>query len=299
MSFLKGNTKWVFFLASDTQAEERHILDLAYGVCCLEKAGVSPANIAVYVDGSDRAHIAQWFAPASTTTYQIKTSADFFADQKQNAHDDLVMFISGHGCIDGLPASPAFIQPTQLLNSLKHSPNLNRAVVYFGQCDAGIFNFMPIGRKPNLPAATHDPDVIFVGATNLHFSISSSTQETFVSGQLPWQANLFLLYVFKWISNPVDVDGDGQQTIMDSYKFAGALSNAANRKMKHAVFYRSMGLHDRFEAAQIALQANPTDPALQFAMDTAQQEYVEVLNLQFNHQESWILNSRPAQDWQI
>ncbi|MNK70354.1 hypothetical protein D3C87_897720 [compost metagenome] len=299
MSFLKGNTKWVLFLASDQQAEERHILDLAYGVCCLEAAGVSPANIHVYVDGPDRSRVAQWFAHGSATTYQIKTSADFFADQMQNASDDLVMFVTGHGCIDGLPAVPAFVRPTQLLNSLKQSPQLKRAVVYFGQCDAGIFNYMPIGRKPGTPATQHDPDVIFVGATNLHFSISSSTQETFVSGQLPWQANLFLLYVFKWISRPVDVDGDGQLTIMDSYKFAGAQSNAANRRVKNRQFYQSMGLHDRFEAAQLALQADPTDAGLQFAMDTAQQEYVDALNLQFNHQESWILNSRPAQDWHI
>lgn len=296
MNLKAANTKWILFLAASHQPDQRHILDLAFGLLSLEKAGISPSDIFIYVDGTDRGNIAQWMSFGSTHQYAIKTAADFFVDQQQNAHENLVMFITGHGSIDGIAASP-FIKPAKLVDCLKASPNLQRAVVYLAQCDAGIFNFMPIGKRAG--NGSPDPDLIFVGATNLHSSISSTTQEDFVNGPFPWVANLFLLYVFKWLQSPVDVDGDGKMTIMDSYKYAGATSNQFNKWVKSTSFVECMRLHESYIAAEKAFKANQADPALKLALEGANSKYVAALDFHFIHQECWILNSWPAQTLEL
>jgi hypothetical protein len=298
MSFLQGgSTKWVLFLASSSQAEQRHIMDLAFGIHSLEKAGVSEQDIFVYIDGSDTSNINQWLAHGSVNQYIVKPTQEFFIDQKSNSHENLIMFITGHGSIEGLDASTS-IAPSQMVECLKNSPNLQRAVVYFGQCDAGIFNFMSVGRTAR-GQQEHDPDIVFVGATNLHASVSSPTTESLASGAMPWVANLFLLYVFHWIQKPVDVDGDGKYTIMDSYKFAGAKANSENKLMKLQGFVDCVNLHQQCRDAGQAMKQSPDDLNAKLNYESFLKSYSNKLDLQFVHQEPWILNSRPAQLWEL
>jgi hypothetical protein len=292
MSLIQGNTKWVLFLASSREPEERHISDLAFGLHCLESSGIQPSEISIYVDGRDRQIVSQFIRLGTQQNYNIKAADDFFADQAQNTHENLVMFVTGHGSINGIDATSP-INPYKLLSAVKASPKLTQAVLYLGQCYAGIFNYVSAGRGVN-PAGITEPNVIIIGATNLHESISSSTQEQLGSNSHAWVANLFLLHVFKWIASPVDVDGDGKYTVIDSYKYAGAMSNGSNKDIKIGSFVRSIDLHDKWVDAKHAHTINPT-PQSDLALRAVAAQYENELAIRYTHQEGWILNAIPAQ----
>ncbi|CAM3958211.1 hypothetical protein CCOS865_02674 [Pseudomonas reidholzensis] len=288
MALLKGSTRWVLFLGAKGEPEQRHVLDLAFGLMCLESAGVAQTDLSIYVDGQDRASILQWISLGSINTHSVLSSSDFFADCALNTHENIVVFVSGHGSHAGIDA-PVTITPHALLQSIKQSPRLKNAVIYLGQCFAGIFNYMPVSRtRPG------DVEAIFIGATNLYESLSSSTTERLVGGDASWCANLFLLGVFKWLMDAVDVDGDGRCTVMDSYKYAGVHSNAMNKKIKKSLFVRSFEMHEKWEAAR---QESIDKPSLaaRVALKAIQKSYSSELDLRYVHQECWILNSLPAQ----
>lgn len=55
MSLRSERTKWVMFLPCSLQsAEQRHVMDLVYGVYCLESAGISPQDIFIYIDSPNQ-----------------------------------------------------------------------------------------------------------------------------------------------------------------------------------------------------------------------------------------------------
>lgn len=293
MGLLAENTKWVLFLASKHEPEDRHISDLAFGIYCLENRGINPADIFIYIDGNNRGNIQKLISVGTNYQYNVKKSSDFFSDCDNNTHDNIVIFITGHGSIHGLDALPP-IPPYRLLNRIKTTPNLDRAIVYMGQCYAGIFNYLAAGRKRRSEERV-DPDVIFMGATNLHESISSSTTENINGNNYTWVANLFLLNIFKWISTPFDVDGDGKNTVIDSYKYAGTSSNVMNMSVKMNSFVQSVMLHSQWSAAKKDHELDVQDKTKLLIYKACEQQYLSALNINFVHQECWILNSVPAQ----
>ncbi|NIY92587.1 hypothetical protein [Vibrio diazotrophicus] len=303
MSLISSNTKWVLFLASsEANPEDRHILDLVYGLASLEKAGIPQNDIKIYVDGKDRANINNLFQIASSTTYNIKVTKDFFVDMQKNTYESLVMFVTGHGSERGIDAVTP-ITPYCLLESLKSAPKLDKAVVYLGQCFAGIFNYVKAGRIG--AKETKEPNIIFIGATELQESLSTSTAECFPTSSNPvsWQANLFLLHVFKWISVPFDVDGDSMHTIMDSYKYAGVMTNRSHKHVKASEFIRLMGAYGDLKAAQQIAGTTTGDPSLDMMnkvrLQAMERQYLQSSYINNVHQECWILNSIPAQAIEI
>lgn len=292
MGLINNNTQWALLLSASSEPEPRHILDLVFGLHCLEAAGVQPDDIKIYVDGSDRTAITQWFSLATRNVYGVQPAGQFFLDLTVNRHENLVLFVTGHGSIDGIDGQPP-IKPHTLITCLKQAPQLQRAVVYLGQCYAGIFNYTGAVRR----LAANDVagvDIILLGATSLHESISSSTKEKFLNGPVNWLANLFLLHVFKWISSPFDVDGDGYCTVIDSYKYAGVHSNTSNKSVKATAFLKCMDLHPRWAVADQAHRANPSNQTL-LTLQGLQANYYAQLSVHAVHQECWILNAIPAQ----
>lgn len=292
MSLIGGSTKWVLFLAAQTEPESRHVTDVAYGILCLEKAGVSISDIAIYIDGSDRASIENFLRSGTASKFDLRESKDFFADQKNNTHENVVMFVTGHGGPRGIDAATP-VTPHVLLNCLKSSPGLKHAVVYLGQCYAGIFNYIGAGSKKKDDGEA-DPEIIFLGATNLHESLSLHTTEDFLNGPVSWLANIFLLFSFKWLSSPVDIDGDGRFTIMDSYKYAGVCSNGANKEMKTSALVHSSDLQAKFVSAKNAYELDQ-NPLTELAFQAAYTNYSMKASLLYVHQECWILNAIPSQ----
>ncbi|MFS1813507.1 hypothetical protein [Escherichia coli] len=294
MSLRSERTRWVMFLpCSKAAVEFRHVVDLVFGVMCLEKAGINPDDISIYIDSPSMNYDGA-FALASRYPFKSKPSAVFFNDLNDNTYDNIVMFVTGHGGPHGLDAQKP-IPPSQLLKALKEAPNLKNAVVYLGQCYAGTFNFVGAGKRNEFEA-----DVILIGATNLNESLSSGTSETFANGVVfPWSANIFLLHVFKWMSSPTDIDGDGLYTVMDSYKHAGIYTNYVNKRIKNEGFSDIIDMHaecNRLKAlASIETGDFNVDFKNKMEFDAKKSQFDNLLTIHHTHQECWILNSRPAQ----
>jgi hypothetical protein len=179
-------------------------------------------------------------------------------------------------------------------------PKLEKAIVYLGQCFAGVFNYIGAGSGRFKTAIERkEADVIFIGATNLHSSLSLATKENVSSEDDPskefnWIANVFLYNVFKWFSKPIDIDGDGRTTIIDSYKFAGSYSNIMNKDFRVNSFVASVDLHSVWkEAAKAKDEENTPQNVLNLSM--IEQRYANILSTSHTHQECWILNAIPAQ----
>lgn len=296
MSLRSERTKWVMFLpCSAPETDFRHVVDLVFGVLSLEKAGINSQDIFIYIDSPGR-NLDGAFLSASSHKFVSKPTIEFFNDLKANEYDNLVMFVTGHGGPDGIDAATP-ITPNQLLTALKSTPNLKNAIIYLGQCYAGTFNFVSAGKKNK---DDKSPEVIFVGATNLQESLSYGTIETFLNGeQFPWSANVFLLHVFKWMSSPTDVDGDGIYTVMDSYKHAGIFTNMINKKIKSEGFSSILDMHAECGRLRL-LAANRSGNDLidfqnQLDFNASQVKFNHLLSIHHVHQECWILNSIPAQ----
>lgn len=295
MQFDKKNTKWILFLGSSSEPENRHIFDIAYGLMCLEASGVDENGIEIYIDGSNRGNIDKLVHTGSSNKFVIKKTEDFFADKDKNTHENVVIFVSGHGSHFGIDASIT-VTPHKLLRRIKETPNLKHAVAFLGQCYAGTFNYTSAGRGSN-----GDVEVIFIGATSLHPSLSIRTTEQLKNGQdLPWIANVFLLFVFKWFQNPVDIDGDGKNTVMDCYKYAGCMANNLNKAGRRSTFEQSLTARGKYMQAAAATQTAraAADPLLgmkELQEAAAEQQYNQSFDLYHIHQECWILNSVPAQ----
>lgn len=303
MGLMRENTKWILFLASKDEPEERHVLDLAYGLYCLESIGVAPENIDIFIDGDNRDNIQSWIAVGSSIAYDIKPTEMFFENANDNKHSNIVMFITGHGGPEGIGGKTP-ITPYALLTSLKSMSNLEQAVVYLGQCFAGVFNYIGAGSGRYKQAEdVKDPNVIFIGATNLHSSLSLSTRENVSSDgdqqkEFNWIANVFLLNVFKWFSNPIDIDGDGKKTIIDSYKYAGSYSNVMNKDFRIQSFVQSVNLHGEWKKACDLKSSNDT-PQVSLEHSMIEQRYLNLLSGSHTHQECWILNAIPAQSIEV
>lgn len=304
MSFLASDkTSWVLFLGSHSGTpEDRHLLDLAFGLVSLESAGIPSQAIQIFVDGHDRKAIKNLVEIGSTNNYDIKETKDFFDNLGTNNNQNLVLFITGHGNQFGIDASPN-ITPHHLVTALKGANNLERAIVYLGQCYAGVFNYVKAGRSDYKDK--YDTDIILIGATNLQESISYPTTEKFSSNgkDITWVANLFLLYVFKWFSSPFDIDGDGEFTIMDSYKYAGVMANSSHRQVKAYTLYKTLDTyseHKKYEnICNNPTGVSQTDMQNKLKLDAIEKQYFSSSNSHNTHQECWILNSIPAQSVKV
>ena len=115
MGLISGNTHWVLFLPCEHQPEDRHVQDLVHGVFCLESSGIQPSNISIYIDGQNRANFNKLISIATQHNYTIKPTSEFFTDCDTNSYENLVMFVTGHGSMNGLDSAP-IITPYRLLD---------------------------------------------------------------------------------------------------------------------------------------------------------------------------------------
>ena len=282
MSLLSDNTLWIFLLAASKEPEIRHIYDIANGIACIERKNISPNNIKILIDGTNKT-IIEHLNLFSKSKYTINKSKDLKTIVEETEKENIVLLVSGHGNIEKGIDSPNQIKPYDLLESIRCNNKTKNIIVYLGQCYAGIFNYVNVTEKPN---------TIIIGATNLYPSISFYKQE------IGWQANLFLYNLFRWINNPIDIDGDGKYTVMDSFKFVGAETNNYCYQYKGQCFEEALKLIKTKEEISKAMLyiTNETDRNnLILALKTIQKELLQKQFIHYNIQEPWILNAIPAQ----
>jgi hypothetical protein len=293
-------TNWIFLLPANPEAEDRHIYDVAYGVFCLEQKGIKPEDITIIIDG-DRGRITALLQIASMYKYQIFNSSDINTIFQNNTYDNVALFVTGHGSINGL-ASNFPIKPYPLLHTIRTAPGLKYGVIYLGQCYAGIFNYMQVKNSSRKRIAQTEAPLVIIGATNLYESISTMTTEKFLQTKNSWNANMFLFNLFQWILNPIDADGDDKYTVMDSYKCAGTNTNDLYKKLKLTDNIRTRNI--TFDIDNLVRECESLKSSgrmLEFMTKQLQLQailkiYGDSLNIRFNHQEPWILNATLAQD---
>lgn len=160
------------------------------------------------------------------------------------------------------------------------APNLKRTVFYFGQCYAGIFNYMPLSNHLNHSGKKLN-NMVAVGATGLFPSYSHSTE---LSESVRWTGNLFLINIFKWILNNDDVDGDSKFSVMDTYKFASIKTNEAIQEMKKENTLLSLlSIEELLEK----IKKQETSLSTQLEMEAIDNK----LSMMNAIQEAWILNA--------
>lgn len=182
--------------------------------------------------------------------------------------------VSSHGDINGISCS-LNIKPNELLAKMQQIIGLTDGLLLLGQCYSGIFN-MP----------SH-PNICVIGASNFYPSISSVIDDDFCN----WSANVFLYYFFNWLKSPMDVDGDGQATILDAYKYTSYKTNdfLVKSKIKDSKTFQSWCLDEQKKID------NPSEDDKNKGLTFIRvQELNTRLSLYHNHQEAWISNQDAA-----
>jgi len=305
MSLRSERTGWVFILGSGNgKVEKRFLYDIAFGVMCLESAHIDNRDILVFIDEKDMDENDKGFLQvASNSNYAIHSLDTIFDTLSQRSEfENLVFFITGHGCQDSIVASDP-ISPHAFIQGIKDIPGLQNAIVYLGQCYAGIFNYLNVGKRIDDP---NTPEIVVIGATGLTLSISVSVYEDFLLDKIPWSANLFLHCLFLWFRDPKDIDGDAKTTIMDSFKWAGMKVNEleVERKIRgfSATILEMVKLDEEIAKIDGEIRATQNDSsdtvkalALVVQKKAKEREYNRLGLSHLLLQQPWILNARPAQ----
>ena len=220
-------TRWFFLLPASNEAEDRHIYDVAFGIRVLLQKRIRYEDIVVFIDRYSKAKLEAVFSemkiPLPSKIYAVDELCTVLDG---NIYRNAVVFVTGHGSSRGLDSTPP-ITPYELYEKFQCTANFRRVVFYFGQCYAGIFDYMPL--STHLGLNEHSKcKMVAIGSTGLSTSISMPIK---IDG-IKWVANIFLLYVFLWILDSKDVDGDGKFTVMDSFKAATINTNRSLQKQK-------------------------------------------------------------------
>lgn len=294
MGLIAEKTRWIFLLASDTEPDERHIYDITNGVFTLESVGVNHCDIEIYIDGKDKSRILKFLEDGAESPFTIHNSSELFTTLQANTSKNIVIFVTGHGSHLGINNS---IKPFPLINAIRTAPGIERGVIYLGQCFAGVFNFMKVGNESGFAP------IVIIGATNLYNSISHDLSIPLRHGTKSWVANVFLAALFESIKQKTDIDGDGKYTVMDSYKYAGSITNIINKQRKCISFDAPSDLKRKKEEIEKKIaEKTASDPSspdlaiLNLTLIGIKTRLDSTLDVQYNHQESWVLNAFLAQD---
>ncbi|HHU87754.1 MAG TPA: hypothetical protein GXZ38_00125 [Spirochaetales bacterium] len=292
--------------ASSGIVEERFIFDTVFGINALNKSGIPMENIRILIDSQGQDALRQKLS-SLLGIENVELCGTISLERlllEEKNYKSLVFFINGHGNHECLMAEIP-IKPSVLIKYIKNATHFERAVVYLGQCFAGIFNYQPVAKIDN-----EGCDIVIVGATNLSASISISTSENFGLERVSWVANLFLMGLFVWFQHPIDIDGDDRLTVADSYKFAGSYVNRALHTGNKNTFpnllvdlvqavtkYKNLTIEKnrkKFYVGGVELVDLPIE-----LEQKAMREKIDNLSSQvailLNRQEAWILNAIPAQ----
>ena len=184
--------------------------------------------------------------------------------------------VSSHGDINGV----VNIKPNKIMDLIQNIPGLTDGLLLLGQCYSGIFN-VPKQSK-----------ICVIGASNFCPSISSKFN------RVDWVANIFLYYFAKWLKTPFDVDGDGQNTVLDAYKYASYYTDNELNSIKSNL---SKGFHtwctkevEDLQSLSLKVIKNPADSGLMALYQDAQRRLGGRLSIYHNSQESWISDLNTA-----
>lgn len=276
-----GNTCWTF--VSDS-TEARHVYDVIHAVSVLRGKGVSKNAIRFFTDDPKATQYTSVFDCPDPLPIQ-----DFEKELTSlKGYEYLFITLGGHGGIDGI-GHPVKITTHSLVLAARSTPDIKLAVIAVTQCFAGTFNYID---------ARTAPPVVMFGAANLTTSLSTPIRlNQAISGQgfylQQWSANSFMFYLFRWIFDPKDIDGDGHSTLLDAYKFSGSSASGEIIKVKPEIYMEAQRLAD--DSRQLALDVKSgkvkNKLTAQLKADALRTELNQKVALMHSSQEPWLLHA--------
>ncbi len=287
--FVYGGTDtcWIFVSDSDDSVQEnvRHMYDIIYAIDVLKSKGVHDSCIKVFTNYTllDLKLFGHPEALGLSTIQDVLNSTHF---------EKAMVVVTGHGSHLGIAGGN--LSPFGLTNAVRSINGIKSGTIVLCQCYAGVFNF--------LDAAKPKPDLALVGATNLNISLSvginhelKQIDETVASEG--WVANLFMYYFFTWIKNPEDIDGDGEKSLCDAFKYSGINTGRHISSNKSLLFIKANELNNQFSSLLAAVKLFNNEPSTPEEFDTYTkfldvctklEENTSLLHL---NQEPWLLHA--------
>lgn len=273
------NWQQCLFVFISNSTEVRHLKDIAFGVKVLSNKGVSASSIVVFSNDPQAVVMLRSYG-----VNQVWALSDVASKLQSLSSDHVLVTVTGHGAPIGIDDT---LGPANLCRHVRSIDGLHSGIVVLCQCFAGVFNYA---------LAAENPQLVLIGATNLTSSLSApismDTSPGYESlGQ--WSANLFMINLFSWINDPVDIDGDGHFTILDAYKYAGAYANQHVANVKGRIFTELQQLYVTLMSQKLDQEVNPS---VQNEMKVAATQRLIDTKLEIIHvsQEPWLLHANLA-----
>lgn len=278
---VKDKSHFIFIAISSgpnevSQDKERFIKDIFHSIYILQKIGVSGQNITIISDWASQEWENNGFRPLIPTA-----PADAYSKIQAIDTENLFIITSCHGGLCGI-GGPTSIRPHDLTEAIKTNQKVQNCVVFFGQCYAGVFNYTNL--------TDEDKKIVYIGATGMRSGLSSYMKwDITPSDSLEWIANISVFYMFEWLEHPVDVDNDGNFSIMDLYKYVSYKTNNKTEEIEKNETRNFLQSQIRYEIQKAINQGQNTILAmLDAAANQALMRYI------IPHQDCWILNAIPA-----
>lgn len=278
---LKERTKFLFIAISSQKNEsqtdiDRFSTDIFHVAHVLECKGVDRANMEIVSDWDD----ANWTKYDLGDINRVLPN-EAYAHIRDIDCENLFIVISCHGGLKGIGEN-GVIRPHNFLEAIKDNNTLQTCIALFGQCHAGAFHYSNVS----------DPKkrIVYIGATGLRSG--ASTGMKYVSPpniNITWSANVLAYWFAQWFEDPVDVDNDGQYSIMDLYKYVTEYTNLVTNKLEKDITSKYIE-----EKIKLEYTKQQNGGILTQQQQLAQDANEELLSLIFMHQECWILNAAVA-----
>ena len=270
------NTKFLFIITSSDKIEDRFLYDAEKCIHTIHGKGVQLNDILIATDSDNSMILAKCPSMRGAT---FITSQQLLHTINTLECDNLIILTDCHRSINGIDAKSQ-LKPQPFTEAIKSNPFVKNVVVFFGQCYAGIYNWVDVRQD--------EKNIIYLGATGFDSSLSYG-----VAG-IPWSANISLIAFFKWLLDPKDIDGDGSFTVMDLFKYIAIFTNNVTNDIEKQ---QTADLVDAKVELKLAMKekGRSTD-----AMTKLEKEAIEALeNYIVPHQDPWLLNAFSAQQVQF
>ena len=280
MNLLKDNTQFIFVMTSKNTLEDRFVDDFKNtGLVFLAKIGFPEDHITIVSDTS----IDELQNRHSLSSNHIFVDSPKFLNYIETIDcDNLIIVTSCHGSYEGID-SKTKIQPFPFVSALNKNPYAKCIVVMFGQCYSGIFDYSKLN--------CDNKQIVLMGASGMNATASVGFKVSINGKEQIWSGNTAVFYFFEWMTNPRDIDGDNQTTILDLYKYVSMMVLYANDKIEHASY--AQWIKNRLELDKKIDQADKTNTKVlqQLQDDIQKSDYDYFLPRQL----PWILNPEGAQ----
>ncbi|MDO9207632.1 MAG: hypothetical protein Q7T91_05215 [Sulfuricurvum sp.] len=281
-------------MKSEKDDKDRFLNDIYWGIAVLLNRQVQKDHIDIILDPVTEPLNPTVKDMFSTLTIHDTSKCFEVINLKQDL-ENLIIVFTGHGSIYGLDSDNS-IKPNKLIEII-HNSNKKNVALIFGQCFAGIYNYTNVINK------NKDQSVCIIGASHLNSSVSSSCSMTVGTTNIVWTANIFLFHFFNWILSPTDIDGDGNASLVDAFKFSGGQSSSHLLNEKKTSYIQLYNLSKRLdELKKQKVRMNSSKRKKQEANTKLEIKSIETTIMEYtgvNHviQDPWILNANKAREF--